>query len=326
MSIFGRERVAIYIDGSNTYNKLKKIGLPEEGKRFDFSAFVSHIVSDRELISKRYYVGIVRNYDGSQKSEDLVRKQQQFLETLRLSGFEIKKGKIMYDGIGDIREKGVDVKLAVDLVIGAVDNLYDAAIIISSDTDLIPAIKYVRNGKKKKIEYIGFAGSPSFGMIKECSSQRLLAKEDLTPFQYLKEEATDTEMNMVTFFRSLNPQDWSKMATLKWMVKDILSHLIGWDREVTTGLKNLIGNGEEPWFMKTDNYEEFNDKIYNEFKDRSPEDLIAELEKLENTLKEEVRNAGEENLKARGMNWVFDEGGESHFDHHINQIKKAFNK
>lgn len=185
MSIFGKEKVAVYIDGSNTYNKLKKLGLPDEDKRFDFSAFVSHIVGGRQLISKRYYVGIVRNHDGSEKSEKLVRKQQQFLETLRSADFEIKKGKIMYDG-GRIREKGVDVKLAIDLVIGAADNLYDTAVVVSSDTDLIPAIKYAWY-KKKNVEYIGFAGEPSLGMIKECGSQRLFVKEDLLPFQYLKE-------------------------------------------------------------------------------------------------------------------------------------------
>ena len=139
------------------------------------------------MVSKRYYVGIVRNHDNSEKGDLLVRKQQQFLETLRSDGFEIKAGKIMYDG-GRIREKGVDVKLAIDLVIGAVDNLYDVAVVISSDTDLIPAVKYVLSGKKKKVEYIGFAGAPSLGMIRECSFQRLFGKEDLAPFQYLKGE------------------------------------------------------------------------------------------------------------------------------------------
>ena len=179
-----KERVAIYFDGSNTYNKLKKLGVPEKTKRFDFQAFAAHMAGERELISKRYYVGIVRNHDGSEKSETLVRKQQQFLETLRAANFEIKKGKIMYDG-SRIREKGVDVKLAIDLVIGAADDLYDTAIVVSSDTDLIPAIKYAWF-KKKNVEYIGFAGAPSHGLISESSSQRIFAKEDLLPFQYLK--------------------------------------------------------------------------------------------------------------------------------------------
>lgn len=180
-----KERVAIYVDGGNTYRKLKNFNLPEEGKRFDFAAFANHLLSERELVSKRYYVGQVRNFDKSEKSEELVRKQQMFLETLRTNGFEVKLGKIMYDA-GRIREKGVDIKLAVDVVVGATDNLYDTAIIVSSDTDLIPAIKYVVNGKKKNIEYIGFAGSPSYGMMKESSTQRILGKEDMRAFQYDK--------------------------------------------------------------------------------------------------------------------------------------------
>lgn len=179
-----RERIAIYIDGSNTYNKLKKLDIPTAGMNFDFSQFVTHLVGERTLISKRYYVGIVKNHDGSAKGEALVRRQQKFLESLRTTGFDVKPGTIMYDG-NRIREKGVDVKLSVDLVIGAADNLYDAAIVLSSDTDLIPAIKYAR-WKKKKVEYVGFAGAPSFGMIAESDVQRMFSAEDLKSFQLPK--------------------------------------------------------------------------------------------------------------------------------------------
>ncbi len=180
-----RERIAVYIDGGNTYRKLKGFKLPEEGMRVDYPAMIKHFVGDRELVSQRYYIGQVRNFDNSPKSEELVRKQQKFLDTLRNGGFSVKTGKIMYDA-DRIREKGVDVQLAVDLVVGASDNLFDTAIVISSDTDLIPAIKYVTHRKKKDVEYIGFAGSPSFGMIRECTTQRILTVQDLRPFQYLK--------------------------------------------------------------------------------------------------------------------------------------------
>jgi len=46
-------------------------------------------------------------------------------------------------------EKGVDVLMAVDLLTGAYENLYDTTILVSSDTDLIPAIEKVRVMKKK---------------------------------------------------------------------------------------------------------------------------------------------------------------------------------
>lgn len=179
-----KEVVAVYIDGSNTYKRLKSLGIPEKSFRFDFSAFVKNLVGERTLVSKRYYVGIVRNVDKSEKAERMVKSQQKFLDGLRTDGFEVKPGRIMYDG--RIREKGVDVKLSVDLVIGAVDNIYDTAIVISSDTDLIPAIKYVRNAKSKTVEYVGFGKNPSLGMIKESSVSRVFSNTDLIQFQSKK--------------------------------------------------------------------------------------------------------------------------------------------
>lgn len=82
---------------------------------------------------------------------------------------------------GVYHEKGVDVKLAVDLLVGAYDDLYDAAILISSDTDLIPAIKKVKH-LGKQVEYIGFAHQPSFGMQSSSTLSRLLIKEELQQF------------------------------------------------------------------------------------------------------------------------------------------------
>ena len=177
-----KDRVAVYIDGGNTYRRLKDLGIPEKLARIDYSAFIENLVGERGLVSKRYYIGIVKNVDDSEKAEKMVKDQQKFLSYLKTEGFEVKYGRIMYDG-GNIREKGVDVKLAVDLVIGATDNLYDTAIVISSDTDLIPAIKYVCKAKKKSVEYIGFGSSPSLGMIKESSIPRVFSNIDMVKFQ-----------------------------------------------------------------------------------------------------------------------------------------------
>jgi len=87
----------------------------------------------------------------------------------------------MYDG-GKIREKGTDVKIAVDLIVGAVDNLYDTAILVSSDTDLIPAIRYIKYCGKK-LEYVGFSHKPSFGMQKYANFSILLRPEEIENFK-----------------------------------------------------------------------------------------------------------------------------------------------
>lgn len=177
-----KDRVAVYMDGSNFYNRLKRHSTQfTTATRFNYSALVEFLCKDRTLVSKRYYVGAVRNVDGTDKSAKLVEGQRKFLTGLAEENFVIRHGRIMYDG-GRIREKGVDVMLAVDLVIGAVDNLYDTAIVVSSDTDLIPALSYIRF-RKKKVEYVGFADSPSLNMIRFSDLNILLRPEEVAKFR-----------------------------------------------------------------------------------------------------------------------------------------------
>jgi uncharacterized LabA/DUF88 family protein len=178
MSPDKKEKVAIYIDGNNFYKYLKdkEINFPK-GVRFDFQQFVDFLVKGRKCISKRYYVGIARNLDNTKKSKQIVRGQQKFLSKIENEGFIIKRGRVMYDK-GRIREKGTDVKIAVDLIVGAVDNLYDTAILVSSDTDLIPAMRYIKY-RGKKLEYVGFSHAPSLGMQKYANFSILLRPEDI---------------------------------------------------------------------------------------------------------------------------------------------------
>jgi uncharacterized LabA/DUF88 family protein len=46
---------------------------------------------------------------------------------------------------------GFDAKLNTDILIGAREDVYDEAIIVSSDADLVPAINYIRNRFGKKV-------------------------------------------------------------------------------------------------------------------------------------------------------------------------------
>ncbi|MBU2109415.1 NYN domain-containing protein [Patescibacteria group bacterium] len=177
-----KERVTIYIDGSNFYHYLKdkEISFPK-GVKFDFKKFVEYLVNNRDCVSKRYYTGIFRNIDDTKKSKELVRGQQKFLSNLQNDGIIIKRGRILYDS-GKPREKGTDVKIATDLIIGVVDDLYDTAILVSSDTDLIPAIKYLKY-KGKKLEYVGFSHAPSFGIQKYANFSKLLLPSDIDKFK-----------------------------------------------------------------------------------------------------------------------------------------------
>ena len=89
-----------------------------------------------------------------------------------------------------LREKGIDVKLTTDLMIGAFDNTYDVAVIVSSDGDLVPAIDWVRGRFKKKIEYVGFAHAPSLALVKYADFSKLLSIQDVESFLEVKAENT----------------------------------------------------------------------------------------------------------------------------------------
>ena len=43
------------------------------------------------------------------------------------------------------QEKGIDVALCIDYVTMAIDGLYDVGVIMSTDTDLLPALEFTRS-------------------------------------------------------------------------------------------------------------------------------------------------------------------------------------
>lgn len=179
-NFYMENKVAIFIDGGNFFQRIRHDDLIPKGIRFDYVKFAEFLAQKRTVSGRFYYIGIVSNHDNTPKSQKMVESQQKLLSGLENDGYQIKRGKIVYDN--KIREKGVDVQIAIDLVIGAVENLYDTAIVVSSDTDLIPAIKYIRS-KGKKVEYVGFSNAPSFGMIKESDQRILLRKEEIEKFR-----------------------------------------------------------------------------------------------------------------------------------------------
>lgn len=173
-----RKRVFVVIDGSNFYYKLKELGSVDLLK-FDFAGFVRFLVENKKIVSRRYYVGAVREVPKSPKSKKLLADQQRLLARLKKQNFTYVLGYLLKTD--RFHEKGVDVNIAVDILAGAYENLYDRLILVSSDTDLLPAIIKAKE-KGKEIEYVGFSHQPSFALIRHATETRLLRKEDLMPF------------------------------------------------------------------------------------------------------------------------------------------------
>jgi len=176
-----KERVVIFLDGSNFYHRLKDAELNfKELLRFDYRALAEWLAHKRSIIKCIYYVGLVRKEKGNKKSEELTRNQQVLFTSLIKQGWEIKTGFMMAHD-KDYKEKGVDVKLAVDILDMAYQDKYDTAVVVSSDTDLIPGIIRAKE-LGKRIEYIGFSHRPSFAMQRYANISRLLGKIELEQF------------------------------------------------------------------------------------------------------------------------------------------------
>jgi uncharacterized LabA/DUF88 family protein len=148
------ERVIVYVDGFNLYH-----GLHDEGRCrhlwLDLVALAQSLRPRSDLVHVHYFTTPV------DQQPDALRRQQ-----LYLSALEAHSGRQLRVTLGRYQrkemrcrdcgatwthreEKETDVNIAVQLVLDAAANAMDAALIISADSDLAPAVKAARLLKPK---------------------------------------------------------------------------------------------------------------------------------------------------------------------------------
>lgn len=151
-----KERVAIFIDRSNFYHSSKKLN----ALKIDFVKLTNVLNNERNLVSVFYYNSPL----DFTKDRKRYWKQQKFFDKLRkLPFFKVILSKMRRYSDGEIEKymvKGDDVHLAVDLISGAYENLYDVAVVVSGDEDFIPALNKLKK-LGKKIENAYFISSSS---------------------------------------------------------------------------------------------------------------------------------------------------------------------
>ncbi|MAH06785.1 hypothetical protein CMI38_00880 [Candidatus Pacearchaeota archaeon] len=160
-------RVSIFIDGRNFYHEAKN--LKKGGLKIRLQDIVQKLVGNRELITAFYYNTLLdrkydpKRYESHNKFINIVKGFPKFKVVLcdwrKIIGEE---GTVRYDTKGD------DVQLAHDLLMGAVKDEYDTAIIVSGDADFIPILKTVREEYKKKVGNAFFRRTSSYKLRKAC--------------------------------------------------------------------------------------------------------------------------------------------------------------
>lgn len=173
------KKILVQFDGSNFYNKVKKASSDIHLTNYNYAGLAKELTKWQysQII---YYVGEIKKYPGNKKSQTLYSGQQSLFSHLRKQDIQVKLGYLLMSD-GKFHEKGVDVQIAVDIVRGAIKNEYDICYLISSDTDLLPAIQTAKD-EKKKIIYVGFENFISRALSKNCSSYIILKKNQILKF------------------------------------------------------------------------------------------------------------------------------------------------
>ena len=183
-------KTILFIDGENFIYKVEQV-LKEEGidkNKIDIASINLNKLFEESLrgftLSRKIFYNARLHFhkETSKKSEELIKLQRKLRNTLVKQGYEfiiagnVRAQKI--DGKIVFREKGVDVKIAVDLVSFACDKKLDKAILCSSDSDLQPAIAELR---KRKIEvvYLGFETNPNKGLAYTTNKTILLRNPEI---------------------------------------------------------------------------------------------------------------------------------------------------
>lgn len=168
-------KTALLIDGENLRHYIENV-LIKSGRKKEYininnlnlSNLFDQVLKGIDISQKYYYSARLRfNEETPKKSAELIQKQRTLKTNLEKNGFLfIMAGTVRgqkVNGKTIFKEKGVDVRIAVDLVASACDKAYSQIILCSSDSDLQPAVKEAKN-RKIQIVYLGFEINPNKGL------------------------------------------------------------------------------------------------------------------------------------------------------------------
>lgn len=151
--------------------------------RIDLNKLLTEPLRGFSATRKIFYASRLRfRPETKKKSNELIKFQRTIRNNLIHQGFEfVLAGNVRAQKIGNkivFREKGVDVKIAVDLVSFSSRKILDCAILCSSDSDLQPAVAELRE-RKIEIVYLGFEESPNKGLSYTTNRTILLRNSEI---------------------------------------------------------------------------------------------------------------------------------------------------
>lgn len=177
------EDVIIFLDGAYLSLISKSFG---GGKPiiYDIRKFAERLAQKENLLCKRIYYYVSPPFQSESPSEEEIKRKQgydKFVRKLREIGLIVREGRCQKIN-NTFSQKGVDTLITLDMIRNA--NLFKKFIIVTCDTDFVPAIIDVR--EKDKVEVIvyyfkDFIKGSKFSMsdhILDVCNKRVLLKKD----------------------------------------------------------------------------------------------------------------------------------------------------
>ncbi|MCX8037697.1 MAG: NYN domain-containing protein [Candidatus Sumerlaeia bacterium] len=167
-------RIAVYIDGFNVYHALDSNCAWHKYKWLDYRALAACYLGGKDTLSHvRLFTSLATwNPDKVQRHRILLRAQELRGVEIILGKFKRKDTRCRADckkAFHTFEEKLTDVNMAAWLFRGAYLDEYDTAILITGDTDIIPAIKMIRSlFLNKKIGVVIPIGRSSNELKQNC--------------------------------------------------------------------------------------------------------------------------------------------------------------
>jgi len=172
-------RVMVFIDGGYLREGIKKMFGHDQ---IDFDLLVESICCKFHIFPEACEVTRIYYYDAIvDASFDLQRHKDQrayFHKVGLFPRFEVKLGRLIKDGSGNYRQKGVDILISVDMLAKAFQNFYDAALFIGGDDDFVDLINAVKNLTNKKVFGVTFQHNASQRLLESLDDSIILTKND----------------------------------------------------------------------------------------------------------------------------------------------------
>jgi uncharacterized LabA/DUF88 family protein len=195
-------RVSFFIDGFNFYHSLKdpkyfnhptyQDGTPKYRKYLwlDYAAFLARYLRPQDTIADAFYFSAYAHH----RSHRSVKTHQQLVSAWKNTGIKTIMGNFKekdrfctncYRYFKAHEEKETDVNIAIYLINEAYKNTYDTAILVTNDTDLVPAIKMLKTEfPRKKVGVLFPIERWSSELEQECDFVRYTRKGYLSKSQF----------------------------------------------------------------------------------------------------------------------------------------------